>query len=399
MADFPTIENRLETLETFNKVVLESSTDCLKILDLEGRMQFMNFNGLCQMEIDDFGVFKGRFWWELWGAENETLVKEAIQTALDGTASHFTAYCPTAKGTPKWWSVTITAVGSPTNGIYQLLSVSRDITLQRKAEQEIQDLNQLLEEKVRIRTEELLEKNIQLERSNAELATFNHIASHDLQEPLRKIQIFSNLILEEQNEITATHPHFRRILDATKRMRNLIDALHQFSISKNGAIVFEPCDLNAIVADIQDYSQHAIDEKHAIIEVGPLPVIAGSKVLLTQLLLNILENALKYSKTEVTPHIRFSAAVVSSDLVQIPIKKSAAAFHVIKIEDNGIGFEDEYKNQIFEIFKRLHSKDAFLGTGIGLAICKTIVEKHHGWIDTTSAPNVGATFILYFPKA
>lgn len=394
----PTFEDKLEISETFNKIVLESSPDCVKILDLEGRLQFMNFNGLCQLEIDDFSLYKDRYLWDIWGKENENLVNESVQTALNGNATEFTAYCATAKGTPKWWCVTITPVGSPINGVYQLLSISRDVTSQKNAEEEILKLNNLLEEKVKNRTEELLRKNIQLQKANAELATFNYIASHDLQEPLRKIQLFSKLILDAENDINETHFHFSRIINATNRMRNLIDELLKFSILKNEEVVSDNCDLNVILIDILDYSQRAIDEKKGIIEIGHLPVINGSKVLLAQLLLNILENALKYSKKIVSPHIRFSSEIIDSNQLNIPIKNNSAAFYVIKIEDNGIGFQNEYKNQIFEIYKRLHSNDEILGTGIGLAICKTIVEKHNGWIDAISTPNVGSTFIIYFPK-
>jgi PAS domain S-box-containing protein len=396
--DITIVESKLESSEIFNKIILESSPDCLKILDTEGRLQFMNFNGLCLMEIDDFSMFKDQLWWDLWGKEHTSLVKSAVETALSGKATEFTAFCPTAKGTPKWWHVTVTPVGTPVNGIYQLLSISRDITVLKKAEQEISDLNNLLEEKVRTRTEELLEKNIALEKSNEELAIFNHIASHDLQEPLRKIQMFCRLILDSENNIGETHVHFNRILDATQRMRNLIDALHKFSVSKNTEVVFENCDLNAILSDVIEYAKDTIDEKRANIECGKLPVIKGSPILITQLFVNLFENALKYSKSDRPLHIKISSEVAASDALDIPIKKSTPEFHVIKIEDNGIGFENQYRHQIFQAFQRLHSKDKFAGTGIGLAICKTIVENHNGWIDACSNPDAGAVFVVYLPK-
>lgn len=398
ISDVPTVENLLENSEAFNKVVLESSPDCLKILDTQGRIQYMNFNGLCQMEIDDFSMFKNQLWWELWGVENENLVKDAIDIAVRGEATEFSAFCATAKGTPKWWHVTLTPVGTAKNGIYQLLSVSRDITAQKNAEAEMLKINNLLEEKVKIRTEELVEKNKELEKINEELSTFNHIASHDLQEPLRKIQIFSKLILAAENNIDASHLHFKRIIDATDRMRNLIDALLKFSISKSEKVIFEPCDLNEILLDVIEYSQDTINDKQAIVEVDVLPSVKGSRVLITQLLINILENALKYSKKDVLPRVRFSCHIVNANDLEIPIKKNSKEFYALRIEDNGIGFDNEYRHQIFEIFKRLHGKDQFMGTGIGLAICKTIVEKHYGFIDTISTPNVGSTFIIYLPK-
>lgn len=394
-----TFKEKLENTELFNKIVLESSPDCLKLLDVNGRIQFMNFNGLCQMEIDDFTLFKGQLWWDLWGKENEELVKQAVQVALKGEATEFSAFCATTKGTPKWWHVTITPVGSATQGIYQLISVSRDITAQKNAENELKALNNLLEQKVRIRTEELLEKNIQLEKKVQELALFNYIASHDLQEPLRKIQMFSKLILESDNEISETNHNFKRIISATERMRNLIEALSKFTVSKNLAIIFEACDLNEILVNVIDQNQTIIDKKEAIIKVNKLPIVRGSNVLLFQLFNNLLTNSLKYSKTEVRSSIEFNCEEISANLIaDIPIQSKSNTFYAIKITDNGIGFQNEYKHIIFEAFKRLHNKDEFSGVGIGLAICKIIVEKHNGWIVAQSTVNIGSSFTIYFPK-
>lgn len=394
----PTVENKFRDIERFNRTVIESSPDCLKILDTEGRLQFMNFNGLCQMEIDDFSPFKNQFWWDLWGRENENLVKQSIATALKGEATEFTAFCNTAKGTPKWWHVTVTPVASETNGIYQLLSISRDITKQKNDEEQLINLNTLLEEKVKIRTEELLEKNIALEKINAELTAFNHVASHDLQEPLRKIQIFSKMILDAENGIDESHTYFKRIIDSTERMRALIDALLKFSISKNITVIPESCDLNSIISEIIDYENHTIEEKQANIEVETLPIIKGSKILLTQLFTNFLTNSLKYSKEGILPHIKFSFEVVASKNTSAISNKKIEEYFAIKIQDNGIGFPMEYKDRIFEIFKRLHSKDEFIGTGVGLAICKSIIEKHEGTVETFSELGIGTTFIIYFPK-
>ncbi|MCY7293141.1 MAG: PAS domain S-box protein, partial [Ferruginibacter sp.] len=128
----------------FNRTILESSPDCLKVLDIEGRIQFMNFNGLCQMEIDDFSIFKNKNWWSLWGIENEALVKASINRALKGENATFTAFCPTAKGTPKWWDVLVSPVGKPGEPIHQIISVSRDITEQKKEEQRLKLLESVI---------------------------------------------------------------------------------------------------------------------------------------------------------------------------------------------------------------------------------------------------------------
>lgn len=390
--------NKLEQTEHFNRIVLESSPDCVKILDVAGRLQYMNYNGLCQMEIDDFSLFKNQLWWDLWGSDNKDLVEQAVAKALQGEANEFEACCATAKNTMKWWQVSVIPVATEDVSVQQILSISRDITAQKNAQDEIVRLNTLLEEKVRTRTEELLEKNIALEKSNAELAVFNHVASHDLQEPLRKIQTFSSLILETDAEPEKTKQYLGRILDATQRMRNLIDALGSFSASKHSEIHMKDCDLNAILADVTENMRQTIGQKHAAVTFAQLPVIKGSATLITQLFINLLENALKYSKADVAPRIHVSCDTKNALELDLPIANGASEFYVIAVTDNGIGFDNQYRQQIFEAFKRLHSKDKFLGTGIGLAICKTIIENHNGWIDATSDPELGTTFLLYFPK-
>jgi PAS domain S-box-containing protein len=130
---------QIETNEIFNRTILESSPDCLKVLDREGAIQFMNFNGLCQMGIDDFSTFKNKSWWTVWGTENEALVKASVDKALTGETVHFTAFCPTAKGTPKWWDVMLSPVGKTGEAVQQIISVSRDITEQRLTEEKIRE--------------------------------------------------------------------------------------------------------------------------------------------------------------------------------------------------------------------------------------------------------------------
>lgn len=134
-------EEEIIKSELFNRTILESSPDCLKVLDAEGRLLFMNFNGLCQMEIDDFSTFKYKNWWSLWGNENEALVKASIDKALKGETAEFTAFCPTAKGTPKWWEVLVSPVGKPGEPVHQIISVSRDITPRKKTEEVIMASN------------------------------------------------------------------------------------------------------------------------------------------------------------------------------------------------------------------------------------------------------------------
>ena len=785
--------------DIFNHSILESSHDCLKVLDKDGRIEFMNFNGLCQMEIDDFSTVKNTYWWTLWGTENEALVKASIYKALKGVTANFTAFCPTVKGTPKWWDVMVLPIGKLGEPIMQIISVSRDITEQKKAEEKIkkseerlqggldvanivlaefdyntglvmlsveaalmyglssdnlivtreqihntfhpdckeklelliekclnpdgdgiiatdhrvllpdgrtrwlkvnkqvyfdehrtkpvysilaaQDITerknseeklkersdqlqltvenipqsiflfnkngkliyaneaaaklyefesveallnmqdfkdirkkivrtlkvldengeilpleklpsyislttgkpaeqiiclinkkigttqwvlaksaslldadgalymvlvsvtditshktseeklrqselrfrtlaetlpqmiwvvnkqgiieyasksweeysgiadtaeawnamihpeekesvmanwgkafaqensfrhemrlknaageyrwhhssgevlkdengnaikwigtitdieeqkkftQELEMKVNERTEELflkseqleelnqtLElKNIQLENSNTELASFSYVASHDLQEPLRKIQTFSKRIIETEKFSDKAQDYFNRIIGASERMQDLIVALLDFSRANTAEIIFAPCDLNKIVEESKSYLNLSILEKQATIEYKNLPTINGVRIQLSQLFTNLIDNAIKYSKEEVTPHIEITASLIDGSKISHIAVNKKKQYYAIKIADNGIGFEKEYATKIFELFKRLHGKSEYSGTGIGLAIVKKIAANHNGFIIAEGKPDIGSTFTLYLP--
>ncbi|VXB59403.1 Histidine kinase [Flavobacterium sp. 9AF] len=394
----PSIEKKLIETQVLKDIVLESSSDCLKILDTEGRLQFMNFNGMCTMEIDDFSQIKHQYWWNLWGDENKTLVKNAVNKALTGEVTEFSAYCETAKGTPKWWHVTITPVALEKGDVYQLLSISKDITELKLSEAKIKNQNIILEDKVRYRTEELLQKNIELEKRNKELAMFNHIASHDLQEPLRKINFFSKLILENSDLDDKANIYLNRILDANQRMRNLIESLQKFSSAKDINQVLEDCNLNELINYTSEYCKEYHDSVNFKIEFHDLPTIKGPKVIITQLIINLIENAIKYRKENVPLQIKISSETLSQEQINFPTNPSIKTFYKIKIADNGIGFDNQYRYQIFEPFKKLHSKDEYAGTGMGLAICKTIMENINGWIEAESDIQEGSNFYLYFPK-
>ncbi len=765
------LKKQNEESEAFNRSVLESSPDCLKVLDIEGRIQYMNLNGLCQMEIDDFSAFKNKNWRTFWGSENEAVVNAAVDKALKGETAQFTALCPTAKGTLKWWDVVVSPVGKPGEPVQQIISVSRDITEQKEAEEKLKEseakfrtlsetvphmiwtaspegkknfFNQFfleytglsfeelkeggtlkiifpddiekdlqlwnhslktgedfimekrlrrhdatyrwhlshaiaqkdihgniigwigssteieeqkrfaeeLETKVKERTAELEErknfvetildtskeyiavyakdftllsinkavenmmgkkrveligkklleflphakgtksekdlqsafngnivhnepyqsivtgryienyiyplrnndgnvyaalavandvtniilkqkeietannllqlqnqtfelaesiakfgsytwnittgsleysdnlfrlldcepeefvpsfekflsfihpddlqqviqngeqtmqtgvlvetpyriisktrtikylrssgkfsgeganqiligtvqdisndvagskelktKNLELENANNELASFNYVASHDLQEPLRKIQIFSKRIIDNDGEKLSdtTKDYFKRILAATERMRNLIESLLSFSRTNTKEVVFETTDLNETLLDVNTVLNELIMQKNAVIESQTLPVLNAVPVQMHQLFLNLIGNSLKYSKPGVAPHIKIIAEKVAINEVVEGITQKATFWKIV-ISDNGIGFEQQYEPKIFELFQRLHGKTDYEGTGIGLAICKKIVQLHKGTITATAQLNVGATFTFF----
>lgn len=268
--------------------------------------------------------------------------------------------------------------------------------LEKKVAERTQELA-LKTEQLKVMYQSLELKNIELEYSNAELKSFTHIASHDLQEPLRKIQIFSKRILEAETFSENARDYFNRIISSSERMQNLIVSLLELSTADRSELKVVACDLNAIVEESKYDLQISITEKNAVIKHKNLPVIKGLHVQLAQLFTNLIDNALKYSRSDVIPTIKISVERMNGKDIGQPTANQKIAYYAIKIADNGIGFEKEYTTKIFELFQRLHHKNEYSGTGIGLSIVKKIVTNHNGFISAEGKPNVGAVFIIYLP--
>ncbi|MBE8728189.1 sensor histidine kinase [Flavobacterium hungaricum] len=239
----------------------------------------------------------------------------------------------------------------------------------------------------------------ELKKKNAELDAFTHISSHDLQEPLRKIQTFTNILLaKEYNNLSPDgRIKFDRILYATNRMRDLINDLLNFSQTNSTERVFEDIDLNIIIENVKEALHENIKEKNALIKTSIHGNVTIIPFLFIQLLENLMNNALKFSQKEIQPQIEITSSIVNGkDLnnTNLPLENYC---HII-FKDNGIGFEPEYSEKIFGVFQRLHSRDVYNGTGIGLAIVKKIVENHNGIITATAKPMEGAVFNIYIPQ-
>jgi len=242
-------------------------------------------------------------------------------------------------------------------------------------------------------------KNQELERSNAELAAFSYVASHDLNEPLRKIHIFSQRIIDKGHEQFAPEikEYFKRIMSASERMRTLLGALLDYSRANSAGITFESIDLNAIVKDVTNELREMIEESKVSIETSVLPTLNLIPHQINQLFLNIFTNAIKYRRTSVMPFIRITAEMVSAAEMEREFSLANFDYWKIQIADNGIGFEQRYEDKIFELFQRLHGRSEYEGTGVGLAICKRIAQNHGGFIKAIGEPDVGAIFSIYFP--
>ncbi|QSW88419.1 response regulator [Flavobacterium endoglycinae] len=240
----------------------------------------------------------------------------------------------------------------------------------------------------------------ELKRKNAELDAFTHISSHDLQEPLRKIQTFTGILLEKeyQNLSEDGRSRFNRILQATGRMRDLINDLLAFSQTNVMDRKYEIADLQQLVDNIKETLSESIMEKQAAIQTelhGPIAIIP---FLFGQLLENLTSNALKFARQDVPMLIEIKTRLVMGKELEIEKLQPDTPYCHLSFKDNGIGFEPQHCEKIFGVFQRLHTRDKYEGTGIGLAIVKKIVENHNGIIMAEGELGKGATFHIYIPQ-
>jgi PAS domain S-box-containing protein len=255
----------------------------------------------------------------------------------------------------------------------------RDITARKRDEEELRIAKQELEQRVRERTAEL-------ESRNKELQDFAFVASHDLQEPLRKIQMFGEILGRNRDRLDAQGlDSLHRMLDGARRMGTLLSALLDYSRVTTKTEDFQPVDLNEVAGEAISNVEYWVRKNDGRIQVEPLPVLESDRSQMVRLFQNLLSNGLKYRKPDLPPVVRVSCT-------------GAGEVCELEFEDNGIGFEERYLDRIFRPFERLHGKSgAYTGVGMGLAICKKIVDRHGGNITAKSVPGKGSTFIVRLP--
>lgn len=246
---------------------------------------------------------------------------------------------------------------------------------------------------------DLENKNRELVQSNAELASFAYIASHDLQEPLRKIQTFASRIVEIDfdNLSEGGREHLGRMQNSAKRMQTLIDDLLTYSRTNTVERDFINTDLNLLIEEVKTDLKEELQQKNATIEAAGMCRAVVIPFQFRQLFYNLISNSLKFSSPQNQPYIRIKSQIVKGEKLQEERLFQEKDYCHIHIADNGIGFEQQYSEKIFELFQRLHGKAQYNGTGIGLAIVKKIVENHRGIITAKSEINKGATFNIYIP--
>ncbi len=278
-----------------------------------------------------------------------------------------------------------------------LAQEQRLVTINKSLEMEIKE-RKASEEKVKHLNRQLLENIASLEQANKELDRFAFMASHDLQEPLRKIRMFSDRLGTKHghtlDEDGRTNIH--RIHKAAERMQNLITDILTFSKISIDSDSFVYTDINVLVDEVVSDLDEMIKEKNGRVLVDKLPFLIVNPSLIKPLFHNLIENALKYSKQNTLPVVRITSEI-NAQLNGTTRHENSPKYCRIFIEDNGIGFDQKYAEEIFGMFKRLHHSSEFHGTGIGLALCKKIVEQHDGYISARGKVNKGSTFIVSLP--
>lgn len=256
-----------------------------------------------------------------------------------------------------------------------------------------------LETKVKERTLELYEKILKLEQTNAELISFSNISSHDLQEPLRKILIFSARILETEADTLSKNAlnYLERMQQSAHRMQNLLQDLTAYSRTNVKATKFETTDLNLIIEDVKITLSEELEQKDVTFNLKNICALKIIPLQFTQAILNLLSNSIKFAKDDQPLVIDIACEEVKGSASGIPQLASQQVYTHIRITDNGIGFEPQYNTRIFEVFQRLHGREEYSGTGMGLAIVKRVIENHDGLILANGKQNAGATFDIYIP--
>lgn len=271
----------------------------------------------------------------------------------------------------------------------KLLDINRNLEL---------EINERIisEEKVLKLNKQLLENIDQLEAKNKELDTFAYMASHDLQEPLRKIRIFSDRVSSKYgHELDGeSKVYIDKIQSACARMQSLINDIFTLSKISTTKEAMTPTNMNELLEEVIGEMDFQIHESNAKIIIDKLPELQVNKSLVKRLFQNLISNSIKYAQKNVPPVVKISAKMES---IQLGNKTLSTRFCRIYLQDNGIGFDQQYAEQIFAMFKRLHANTEYEGTGIGLAICKRIVEEHEGFISAKSEIGVGTTFTISLP--
>jgi signal transduction histidine kinase len=274
------------------------------------------------------------------------------------------------------------------DGERSLNVIVTDLSIQKKNQAELEEKNQLLEK-----------LNEALSASNHDLQQFASVASHDLQEPIRKIQVYSKLLKDVSGDTLPGVPavYLDKIISSSTRMRTLIVDILTYSRLSADDVNFELTDLHQLFEEIIEDFDLKIAERNAVIELGELPSVEVNKGQMRQVITNLISNALKFTKKGVVPRISIQEKELNAKEIGLSLADHDAYCRIV-IKDNGIGFNERYASSIFSLFEKLNPKSSFEGSGIGLAIAKKIIDKHHGMIIAKSREGVGSEFNIILPR-
>jgi len=352
----------------------------------DGYAYFFN-KGWLEYTGADFEKLKGYGWSELLHPEDVEKTHKAWQVALESGGTYDVEYrLKRWDGQYRWFVARGIPMRDNSGVIQKWYGTSTDITDRKEAAE-------VLEQRVKERTQEL-------ELKNRELEQFTYVSHHDLQEPLRKILLFSDLVkIEAAEKLSDTAlVRLNKVTDAARRMSNALRDVLDFA-SLNKEEHFSPTDLNEVLGSAKVDLEIVIQEKKATIQQATLPTIRAVPQQMHQLFYNLLNNALKFTKEDVAPVIKVSCSQLgTSDLQAHPELHQEKSYYKLCVQDNGIGFNPGAAEKIFGMFQRLHNKDAYAGTGIGLALVKKVVLNHGGKIWAEGNPGEGATFWVLLPE-
>ena len=359
---------------SFLQTVLDSSVELISAFNTDLRYTFVN-KRVKQILKSELADIMGKHVLEVDPGFEKSEGYKLLQRALKGETIHIDNRRPLIND-----NLVLETFVTPLRSagkIVGVLSMHRDVT-----------------KLVRL-TEELKNTNRDLLRSNEDLQQFAHVTSHDLREPVRKIKMYENLLRTNFGELIPAkgQSYLHKIEHAANRITSMIESVLQYSSIDAVQYDLEPVDLNTVIAEIREDLEIPIRNTNAIIRTENLPIIEGARPLIFQLFYNILNNSLKFIRNDVQPviEIRGNQSGLAGERLE--------QFHRIDVSDNGIGFDQSSAERIFDSFHRLNAKDKFEGTGLGLALCKRIAERHNGFLKAFGKLNEGATFSVFIPKA
>ena len=375
-------EDALAQERNLLRSLIDAIPDSIFIKDLQGRYVLDNLAHRQFLHLENLDTLSGRTVQDFVPKELAELYAEDDRSVIETSAPILNREEPsvTPEGRIIWLSTTKVPLRDLKGALIGLVCVSRDVSERKRSE------------------EKLSAFTAQLERSNDELRGFASVASHDLQEPLRKIRAFADRLCLKYAGVLDPQglDYLDRVQNAAGRMQTLIQDLLTLSHVTSRAQPYVPVDLGAVVAGVLSDLEVPIEETQAKIEVGILPLIDADPVQMRQLFQNLLGNALKFHKPGQPPEVNISARLLPSSENAIEGAVGREICQIV-VADNGIGFESQFSEQIFTLFQRLHSRREYEGTGIGLAVCRKIAHRHGGSIVAKSEEGQGATFIIKLP--